>query len=215
MKHGKVCSIALDLPSVTLGHCAGGGRVGNGNATHSSSDPPPSLPRPPTICLEPREDNLRGHAGCALYDSPTWCVGCIDCFNHSNYQRKYSSLYRGSCSQQLSTTFSDPPAPPKKHNEGVDRGPQLLRHCSIIWPTEGSASSFHSWPASHLHLHDVGNMAATSDADAASKTCAPHGRDEPFYPPAYVIQPFHYSMYLPPSNIIANNRLIVNSRYMT
>jgi len=73
----------------------------------------------------------------------------------------------------------------------------------------------HSWPASHLHLHDVGNMAATSDADAASKTCAPHGRDEPFYPPAYVVQPFHYGMYLPPSNIIANHRLIVNSSHMT
>src|SRR6266481_116429 len=43
-KHGKVCSIALDLPSVTLGHCVGGGRVGNVNATYSSSDPPPSLP---------------------------------------------------------------------------------------------------------------------------------------------------------------------------
>ena len=93
----------------------------------------------------------------------------------------------------------------------------MLRHCSIIWPTEGSASSFHSWPASHLHLHDVGNMAATSDADAASKTCAPHGRDEPFYPPAYIIQPFHYGMYLPPSNqlVIANHRLIVNSSHMT
>src|SRR5258708_24129659 len=52
-----------------------------------------------------------------------------------------------------------------------------------------------SWPASHLHLHDVGNTAATSDADTASKTCPLHGRDEPFYQPAYFVQPFHYVMY--------------------
>src|SRR5258708_36539665 len=43
----------------------------------------------------------------------------------------------------------------------------------------------------------------------------PHGRDEPFYPPAYIVQPFHYGMYLPPSNVIANHRLIVNSSHMT
>src|SRR5260370_9903087 len=93
MKHHKVCSIALDLPSVTLGHCAGGGRVGNVNATHSSSDPPPSLPRLPTICLELREDNLRAHSGCALYDSPTQCVGGINVFNHSTSYRKSSCTH--------------------------------------------------------------------------------------------------------------------------
>ena len=41
---------------MTLGHCGG---LGDVNTTHSSSDAPLSLPRPPTIYLELREEDLK------------------------------------------------------------------------------------------------------------------------------------------------------------
>ena len=77
MMQCKVCSIGLDLPSMTLGHCAG---LGDVNATHSSSDAPLSLPRPPTIYLEPREEDLEEAVQDVLSQLD---MHCINCFNYS------------------------------------------------------------------------------------------------------------------------------------